>query len=199
MKKILAVFMILLSMSSFSLFNSKKNKPKHYDYEATIKTNKGDINVFLYPDASPIAVLNFINLAKRGFYNGLKFHRVLPNLLIQGGDPMGDGTGGPGYTFNDEFVKWLNFDDPGMLAMANSGPNTNGSQFFITLNPLDQLNQKYTIFGELKTRNDLAVVKLIRQGDVINSIEIRGGKDADEFLWMYTSQLNEWNAILDNR
>ena len=200
MKKILVLLtLVMLSMSSFSFGWFKSNKPKNYSLEATIRTNKGDINVFLYPEGAPLTVLNFINLSRRGFYNGLTFHRVLPNTLVQGGDPNGDGTGGPGYTFDDEIVKWLNFDDPGMLAMANSGPNTNGSQFFVTVNPLDQLNGKYTIFGELKTRADLSVLKTIRQGDVINSIEIRGGKDADEFLWMYTSQLNEWNAILDNR
>ena len=152
--------------------------------------------MFLYPEGAPLTVLNFVNLSRRGFYNGLTFHRVLPNTLVQGGDPNGDGTGGPGYTFNDEIVKWLNFDDPGMLAMANSGPNTNGSQFFVTINPLDQLNGKYTIFGELKTRADLSVLKTIRQGDVINSIEIRG-KDYEEFLMLYATQLDEWNAALN--
>ena len=183
-------------MSSFSFGWFKSNKPKNYSLEATIRTNKGDINVFLYPEAAPLAVLNFVNLSRRGFYNGLTFHRVLPNTLVQGGDPNGDGTGGPGYTFDDEIAKWLNFDDPGMLAMANSGPNTNGSQFFITINPLDQLNGKYTIFGELKTRADLSVLKTIRQGDVINSIEIRG-KDYEEFLMLYSNQLDEWNAALN--
>lgn len=196
MKKILVILtIIMLSMTSYS-FKFKKEKPKNYELEATIKTNKGDINVYLYPEAAPLAVLNFVNLAKRGYYNGLTFHRVLPNTLVQGGDPKGDGTGGPGYNFNDEIAKWLNFDDPGMLAMANSGPNTNGSQFFITLNPLDQLNGKYTIFGELKSRNDLSVLKLIRIGDSINSIEVRG-KNVDEFFFLYGSQLEEWNGILD--
>lgn len=200
MKKILVLLtIIMLSMStySFSLFK-KNNKPKNYQLEATIRTNKGDINLFLYPEGAPLTVLNFVNLSRRGFYNGLTFHRVLPNTLVQGGDPNGDGTGGPGYKFEDEIVKWLNFDDPGMLAMANSGPDTNGSQFFITVNPLDQLSGKYTIFGELKTRSDLSVLKTIRQGDIINSIEIRG-KDYDEFLLMHANQLDEWNAILDEK
>lgn len=197
MKKILVILtLFMLSMSSFSFGWFKSNKPKNYSLEATIRTNKGDINVFLYPEAAPLAVLNFVNLSRRGFYNGLTFHRVLPNTLVQGGDPNGDGTGGPGYTFDDEIAKWLNFDDPGMLAMANSGPDTNGSQFFITINPLDQLNGKYTIFGELKTRADLSVLKTIRQGDVINSIEIRG-KDYEEFLMLYSNQLDEWNAALN--
>lgn len=198
MKKILVLFtIIMLSMSTYSLSLFKKsNKPKSYQLEATIRTNKGDINLFLYPEGAPLTVLNFVNLSKRGFYNGLTFHRVLPNTLAQGGDPNGDGTGGPGYKFDDEIVKWLNFDDPGMLAMANSGPDTNGSQFFITVNPLDQLNGKYSIFGELKNRADLSVLKTIRQGDIINSIEIRG-KDYDEFLLIHGKQLEEWNAILD--
>ena len=197
MKKILVILtLFMLSMSSFSFGWFKSNKPKNYSLEATIRTNKGDINVFLYPEAAPLAVLNFVNLSRRGFYNGLTFHRVLPNTLVQGGDPNGDGTGGPGYTFDDEIAKWLNFDDPGMLAMANSGPDTNGSQFFITINPLDQLNGKYTIFGELKTRADLSFLKTIRQGDVINSIEIRG-KDYEEFLMLYATQLDEWNAALN--
>ena len=195
MKKIFVILtIIMLSMTSYS-FKFKKEKPKNYDLEATIKTNKGDINVFLYPEAAPLAVLNFVNLAKRGFYNGLTFHRVLPNTLVQGGDPKGDGTGGTGYTFNDEITKWLNFDDPGMLAMANSGPNTNGSQFFITTVPTTWLNDKHTIFGELKSEKDMEVLKSIVQGDKIESVTISGA-DTDKFLAEHKNRIDEWNKVL---
>lgn len=131
---------------------------------AVLETSLGDITCRLFPDKAPKTVDNFVGLAKgekesmdsktrtrgkRRFYDGLIFHRVIPNFMIQGGCPQGTGTGGPGYQFEDEFVKGLGFDKPGKLAMANSGPGTNGSQFFITLAPTDWLNQHHTIFGEV--------------------------------------------------
>lgn len=116
---------------------------------ATIKTNMGDIKMALFADQAPITVKNFINLSESGFYDGLIFHRVIKNFMIQGGDPNGDGTGGPGYTIVDEFDKSLRFNRPGILAMANAGPNTGGSQFFITLSNTEWLDDKHTIFGEL--------------------------------------------------
>jgi peptidyl-prolyl cis-trans isomerase A (cyclophilin A) len=131
---------------------------------AVLETSLGDITCRLFPDKTPKTVANFVGLAKgekestnpksrqpekRRFYDGLIFHRVIPNFMIQGGCPQGTGTGGPGYKFEDEFTKDLRFDKPGKLAMANSGPGTNGSQFFITLAPTDWLNQHHTIFGEV--------------------------------------------------
>ena len=115
----------------------------------TIETPKGTIRLELYPEEAPKAVANFIKLANQGFYNGGIFHRVIPGFMIQGGDPTGTGRGGPGYTFEDEFSPRLKHDAAGALSMANAGPNTNGSQFFITLAPTPWLNGKHTIFGHV--------------------------------------------------
>ena len=117
--------------------------------KATLETSKGRIVIELYRDAAPKTVENFITLAKTGFYNGLTFHRVIPAFMIQTGDPAGDGTGGPGYTFEDEFSPTLRHDGPGIVSMANRGPNTNGSQFFITLAATTWLDGKHTIFGRV--------------------------------------------------
>ncbi len=143
---------------------------------ATLTTNHGDIEVRLFPDHAPRTVENFVGLAKgtkewldpadgkvatRPFYDGLPFHRIIPNFMLQGGDPLGNGTGGPGYTFEDEFHPDLRFDRPYLLAMANAGPGTNGSQFFITVVPTDWLNRKHTIFGEVVDEASKAVVDAI--------------------------------------
>ena len=125
-------------------------------YSATIKTNRGDIVLELFTSAAPITVNNFVFLANEGFYNGIIFHRVIPNFMIQGGDPTGTGTSGPGYKFEDEFDPTLVFDRPGILAMANSGPNTNGSQFFITVVPTPHLNGAHTIFGRVLEGQEVA-------------------------------------------
>ncbi len=117
------------------------------DYAAHFYTNHGNFQVKLLSDQAPVTVNSFVFLAKQGFYNGLIFHRVIEGFMIQGGDPNGDGTGGPGYYFQDEIVPGLVFDAPGKLAMANAGPNTNGSQFFITTVPTPHLNGNHTIFG----------------------------------------------------
>ena len=116
---------------------------------ATLETSKGKIVIELYRDEAPKAVENFITLANKGFYNGLVFHRVIPGFMIQGGDPNGDGTGGPGYTFYDEFAPELHHDAAGVVSMANRGPDTNGSQFFITLAATPWLDGKHTIFGRV--------------------------------------------------
>jgi len=116
---------------------------------ATIKTTKGTIVIELYKEEASKTVENFIKLAKKGFYNGIIFHRVIPGFMIQTGDPNGTGTGGPGYTFADEFSPTLRHDGPGVVSMANAGPNTNGSQFFITLAPAPWLDGKHTIFGRV--------------------------------------------------
>ena len=117
---------------------------------ASLKTNKGDIRLTLYADSAPVTVANFANLALKGFYNGLKFHRVIANFMIQGGCPFGSGTGGPGYSFEDECSPSLKHDRPGILSMANAGPNTNGSQFFIvTAEACPWLDGKHTVFGQV--------------------------------------------------
>lgn len=138
-------------------------------YKATIKTSKGDIKLELYPDDAPLAVNNFVALARDGYYNKVTFHRVVPGFVIQGGDPTGTGRGGPGYNFKDEPINREYLE--GTLAMANAGRNTNGSQFFICLEDLRrQLDKNYTIFGQ--TIEGLDVVKNIRQGDVMETVEI---------------------------
>ena len=119
------------------------------EYTAVIETEFGNIVLRLFADESPITVNNFVFLAQQGYYDGVAFHRVIHDFMIQGGDPTGTGSGGPGYMFEDEVDNGLKFDKPGLLGMANSGPNTNGSQFFITHVPTPHLNGKHTIFGEV--------------------------------------------------
>ncbi len=139
-------------------------------YAATIQTNRGDIVIDLYADKAPRTVNNFVTLARDGFYDGVKFHRVIAEFMIQGGDPTGSGSGGPGYRFGDEFHPDLTHDGPGVLSMANAGPNTNGSQFFITHIATDWLNNKHAVFGKVRSGQD--VVDSIRQGDVMESVSI---------------------------
>lgn len=165
--------------------------------KAIIKTNKGDISLKLFADLAPVTVANFVNLAKRGFYNGLKFHRVIKEFMIQGGCPFGTGTGGPGYKFQDEFDSQLIHDKPGMLSMANAGPGTNGSQFFITHVPTPWLDRKHSIFGEVMGPKDQDVVNSIQQNDVIESIVIEG--DTTELFEKTKSHLDKWNKILDSK
>ena len=117
--------------------------------KAKIKTNRGNIKLNLFHQEAKLTVSNFVNLSKRGFYNNLTFHRVIDDFMIQGGCPIGTGTGDPGYKFKDEFHKDLKHDQPGMLSMANSGPNTNGSQFFITYDDLPHLDGLHTVFGKV--------------------------------------------------
>jgi cyclophilin family peptidyl-prolyl cis-trans isomerase len=118
-------------------------------YRAVMETPHGTITFELFADRTPVTVNNFVALARRGFYDGLTFHRVIPGFMIQGGDPDGTGAGGPGYAFEDEFVDDLHFDRPGLLAMANAGPATNGSQFFITTSTPGHLDGRHTIFGRV--------------------------------------------------
>ncbi len=156
--------------------------------DVTIKTNKGDINITLFDDDAPITVASFVHLAKSGFYNGIIFHRVIDNFMIQTGDPLGNGTGSPrnkgvtsfpyqeqnvSYPFTDEFLSGRVFDKPGILAMANAGPNTNGSQIFITHVPTSHLNNKHTIFGEVKSDADQAVVNNIRKNDKMIEVIVK--------------------------
>ncbi|MBX3002146.1 MAG: peptidylprolyl isomerase [Caldilineaceae bacterium] len=142
-------------------------------YTATIKTNRGEIIIDLFADKTPRTVNNFVFLARDGFYDGIKFHRVIPDFMIQTGDPEGTGRGGPGYKFADEFHPSLRHSGPGILSMANAGPNTNGSQFFITHVKTDWLDDRHSVFG--KVRSGQEVVDSIRQGDVMESVTITEG------------------------
>jgi peptidyl-prolyl cis-trans isomerase A (cyclophilin A) len=181
---------------------SKAAVKKEKKMSAVMETSMGKINLKLFPDKAPVTVANFVGLAdgskewvdpqsgqkvKKPFYDGLIFHRVISNFMIQGGCPLGTGTGGPGYQFKDEFDSSLKFDKPGLLAMANAGPGTNGSQFFITTVPTDWLNNRHTIFGEVADAESMKVVKAIEAvqkgpGDrpttpiVIKKITINKGK-----------------------
>jgi peptidyl-prolyl cis-trans isomerase B (cyclophilin B) len=137
---------------------------------ANIVTNRGTIKLELYADKAPKTVANFQKLAEDGFYNGLKFHRVISNFMIQGGCPQGTGTGGPGYQFEDEFHDDLRHDGPGILSMANAGPNTNGSQFFITHVTCAHLDGKHSVFGKVLEGQE--VVDSVEQGDVMESVTI---------------------------
>jgi cyclophilin family peptidyl-prolyl cis-trans isomerase len=121
----------------------------------TLRTTLGDVRIELYRDRAPKTVENFSTLVKKGFYNGLSFHRVIPGFMIQGGCPKGDGTGGPGYEIKDEFEPTLRHDGPGVLSMANAGPNTGGSQFFITLAPTKWLDGKHAVFGRVRGGMDV--------------------------------------------
>ncbi len=139
-------------------------------YTATIATGKGSIELDLYPQHAPKTVNNFVFLARQGFYDGVPFHRVIPNFVIQGGDPTGTGSGGPGYSFADEVVGNPLKHELGVLSMANAGPNTNGSQFFITRAPQPHLNGKHTVFGKVAKGQD--VVLAIEEGDRMERITI---------------------------
>ena len=158
---------------------------------ATFDTAKGVIKVDLLPEKSPLTVANFVNLAQRGFYDGLSFHRVIADFMIQGGCPEGSGRGGPGYRFEDETGNGVRHER-GVLSMANAGPNTNGSQFFITHVATPWLDGKHTVFG--KVVEGLDVVDAIAQGDAINSVKIEG--DAEAALAARADRVAEWNRIL---
>ena len=167
---------------------------KEYKMKVKIMTEKGDININLLPEKSPVTVANFVNLAKKGYYDGLKFHRVIDNFMAQGGDPTGTGAGGPGYQFEDEVDNGLNFSKAGKLAMANAGPGTNGSQFFITTVPTEWLNGHHTIFGEIVSDNDLKVVKKLTNGDIMKKVVVEG--DIDAFLKTQKNRVDSWNKTL---
>ena len=137
---------------------------------ATIETNKGLIRLELHAEQAPKTVANFEKLAGDGFYNGLSFHRVIPNFMIQTGCPQGTGTGGPGYQFEDEFDESLRHDRAGILSMANAGPNTNGSHFFITHGPTPHLDGKHSVFGVVLDGQD--VVDAIEQGDTMEKVSV---------------------------
>lgn len=161
---------------------------------AVFETGKGKIRVKLFADQVPYTVANFVNLAQRGFYNDRNFHRVIADFMIQGGCPNGNGMGGPGYTFADEFVAELRHNKPGILSMANAGPGTNGSQFFITHVPTAWLDGKHAVFGEVESDRDMTVVNAIAMGDALASVSIEG--DATALLGKCADKVAEWNKIL---
>ena len=160
----------------------------------TIKTNKGNININLFNKEAPLTIANFINLVNRNFYDNLIFHRVIDDFMIQGGCPIGTGTGDPGYKFKDEFSPSLKHDKPGVLSMANSGRNTNGSQFFITHLETPWLDNKHTVFGQVSDSDSLAIVNSIVQDDKIELVKISGEVESDKDV---EDHLVEWNEILD--
>jgi peptidyl-prolyl cis-trans isomerase B (cyclophilin B) len=163
------------------------------EVNAVVHTSKGDIKLRLFADKTPVTVANFINLAKRGFYDGLAFHRVIPDFMVQGGCPHGTGTGGPGYRFENECTPELKHDAPGKLSMANAGPGTNGSQFFITHVETSWLDGKHTVFGEVLGVDDQAVVDAIAMGDILESIELEG---EEAILEAEADRISAWNEIL---
>ena len=154
----------------------------------TINTSKGAIDLTLFPEDAPVTCTSFLNLATKGFYNGLAFHRVIPNFMIQGGCPLGTGTGDPGYKFECECKPNRRHDKPGILSMANAGPNTNGSQFFITHLPTPHLDGKHTVFGEVTKGQD--VVNAIKGGDMIESITIHDS--TDELFETHKDRIASW-------
>jgi len=166
------------------------------DLQAHIQTPRGTIHIRLFADHTPVTVANFVNLAQRKFYDGLSFHRVIPDFMVQGGCPEGSGRGGPGYRFGDEIVPTLKHNKPGVLSMANAGPGTNGSQFFITHVVTPWLDGKHTVFGEVLGAEDQKIVDSIRQGDKIESITIVGDTSVLFANPQVQSQVEQWNKVL---
>jgi len=214
MKRRLILAFALLSPFAFAQEEKKEAEPAKPAAAATavgdvkikITTTKGDIEATIFASKVPVTSANFLNLAKRGYYNGIAFHRVIENFMIQGGDPTESGRGGPGYKFADEFDKSLRHDKPGIFSMANSGPATNGSQFFITMAATPFLNDKHSVFGEV-TKGLEVVNKIVGKvntgepggksdgkGDKIEKIEILDSTDA-----LFTAQkanIDKWDAAL---
>ena len=168
--------------------------PMAEDVKIVMKTDKGDIALTVFASMVPVTAASFLNLAKRGYYDGITFHRVIANFMIQGGDPTGSGMGGPGYKFEDEFVATLRHDKPGILSMANAGPNTNGSQFFITHGPTPHLDHRHSVFGEVTSGQD--VVDAIAQGDKIVGIEILDAAAVDTLLEEKAERVADWEKAL---
>jgi peptidyl-prolyl cis-trans isomerase B (cyclophilin B) len=161
--------------------------------EAHINTNKGIIKLNLFYEEAPLTVSNFVNLSKKGYYDKLSFHRVINDFMIQGGCPQGTGTGGPGYQFEDEFHPDRKHNKPGVLSMANSGPGTNGSQFFITHIETPWLDNNHTVFGEIQDDSDQSIVNQIVKGDSITNINIVGDLPEDSEI---NKKLELWNSII---
>ncbi|MBS0656788.1 MAG: peptidylprolyl isomerase [Verrucomicrobia bacterium] len=162
------------------------------DVRVILKTDKGDIEMTIFASKAPVTAASFVNLAEKKFYDGKTFHRVIPGFMIQGGDPTGTGAGNPGYLFEDEFRPELRFNRAGLLAMANAGRGTNGSQFFITHAPTPHLNDRHTIFGEVT--KGMEVVMDIKQGDKIRTIEVLDS--SQPLLNALAPRVEQWNKLL---
>ncbi len=162
------------------------------DIRILVKTSRGTIEATIFASKVPMTAANFLNLAQRGYYNGITFHRVIPNFMIQGGDPTGTGSGGPGYKFADEIDRSLKHSKPGIFSMANAGPATNGSQFFITHVPCPHLDGKHAVFGEVTKGQD--IVNSVAQGDKIAGIEILD--PVDDLFAAQKANLDKWNALI---
>ena len=162
---------------------------------ATLETSKGKIVIQLEPAKTPVTCASFVNLIQRGFFDGITFHRVIPGFVIQGGDPLGSGYGGPGYNFKDEFDPSLRHSSDGILSMANAGPGTNGSQFFITLGAQPHLDDRHSVFGRVVEGMDNA--KKIVKGDKIIKATVTG--DTDALLSSQAELVKSWNAVLDQK
>ncbi len=162
---------------------------------ATFETTQGNIKVRLFSEQCPVTCASFVNLVQRGFYDGLNFHRVIKDFMIQGGCPTGTGTGGPGYRFEDECKAELAHNKAGILSMANAGPGTNGSQFFITHGATPWLNGKHTVFGEAVSGEDVKIVNAIKQGDKISKVTLEG--DTAPLLQAQAKRVTEWNEALE--
>ena len=191
MKRILLCLFLGLTMSAHSATDTASMQ----DIRIILTTSKGPIEATLEPSKAPVTVANFLNLSKRGYYNGLTFHRVIKQFMIQGGDPTGTGSGGPGYRFEDEVNSGLKHDRPGIFSMANAGPRTNGSQFFITHVPTPHLDGKHTVFGHVTKGMD--VVNAINGGDKIEKIEILDS--TDDLFAAQKKRIDEWNSVLDHK
>lgn len=187
---LLRCLFLCLSFVAFSPLQADITQLK--DIRVIFHTDKGDIEATLFPAVAPVTVANFLNLARKGYYDGITFHRVIADFMIQGGDPTATGSGGPNYTFEDEFSDKVRFDKAGVIAMANAGPKTNGSQFFITHRPTPHLNDKHTIFGQVTKGQD--VVNAIAQGDKIKGIEILD--DTQDLFAAEGDRIEKWNAAL---
>jgi len=207
MKRRTLIALSLLAGLSTTAFAEEAKPSEIKDIRIKIETTKGTIEATMFAAKAPMTVANFLNLAKRGYYDGIAFHRVIGGFMIQGGDPDENGTGGPGYKFGDEFHPELRHSKPGIFSMANAGPGTNGSQFFITMVPTPFLNDRHSVFGEVTKGQDVVDsiigkldtgepnVKADGKGDEIKKIEVLDSTDA-----LFASQkakLDEWNKILD--
>ena len=187
---LLSIAGVFIGLASVAVASAEK-------LSAEIETSRGKIEIELTPDKTPVTVANFVNLAQKGFYNGVTFHRIIPNFMVQGGDPTATGSGGPGYKFEDEFDSSLKHDTPGVLSMANSGPGTNGSQFFITHVPTPWLDGKHSVFG--KVISGQKVVDTLKQGDKIEKVTIKGDTTTLFAETKVKDKVAAWNSVLDSK
>jgi len=189
---LLGLALPIAGVAQVNAANTPSNTTQMKDIRIVMKTGKGNIELTLFPSKAPVTCASFLNLAKQGKYDGIVFHRVIKDFMVQGGDPTGTGRGDRGYKFEDECTPELTFDKPGLLAMANAGPGTNGSQFFITHVPTAWLNGKHTIFGAVTKGQD--VVNAMAQGDKITSIDILD--PVDELFAAKADRIAQWNAAM---